>query len=577
TRNPLDTAQTYQLKSTVFRRSRNSYFPFTSDYDRSPTTMDNGYIPPAPQIQTQPVEVPIDNQVVGAVPVPNDTIVPTEKIQPNDTLEYYFQVPFLVDDDPVSETPEQQQQTAPTITQNNVQQGIRTTPLKRDFGYFVERNDEIIQRYEEQPVHKFRPSQIIPYRLKFRTDYVVTQMDNSLLFDGLETFAANEDDIFQYPPPGILLKANFKDLFEDYEIEGGVRVPTTFNGTEYFLTFNNKKKRLDKIFNFYRKNTRLSEPSNSILPNVPNRRDVNILLGQFGVRYPLDIFRSVRAIATLRRDQTTQLAADLPTFNTPTVTQQRAGLKVEYVFDNTLDVALNIKNGTRYKVFAEVYKRFDLQLANGISLDFNEGAMGIVGFDFRHYQRILKHSVFANRAAFATSFGSERMLYFMGGVENWLFPSENNDIPRPGAGENFAFRTIAANLRGFDLNIRNGNSFALINSELRVPMFKYIFKRLRSSLLENFQLVGFFDIGSAWQGDSPFNEDNPLNTDIIENSENPLVRVKVNLFRDPIVMGYGAGIRTMLFGYFIRVDYGWGIETRVVQDPKLYISIGTDF
>jgi hypothetical protein len=42
-------------------------------------------------------------------------------------------------------------------------------------------------------------------------------------------------------------------------------------------------------------------------------------------------------------------------------------------------------------------------------------------------------------------------------------------------------------------------------------------------------------------------------------------------------MGYGAGIRTLLFGYFLRVDYGWGIETREIQQPRLYIALGTDF
>jgi hypothetical protein len=51
----------------------------------------------------------------------------------------------------------------------------------------------------------------------------------------------------------------------------------------------------------------------------------------------------------------------------------------------------------------------------------------------------------------------------------------------------------------------------------------------------------------------------------------------VNYFRDPIVYGYGGGIRTLLFGYFVRLDYAWGVETRVVQDPRLYFSIGMDF
>ena len=272
---------------------------------------------------------------------------------------------------------------------------------------------------EKPDVYPFRPGRIVPYRLQFRTDYVTTQLDNSLLFEGLDSYAANPDG-FEYPPPGILLKANFKDLFEDYEFEGGIRLPTTFNGLEYFAIYRDKKKRLDKSYAVYSRLQRFSQESATI---VPQRSESNILLGQFGLGYPLDIFRSLRATTTLRRDRLTQLATDFSSFDTPTTNRQRIGIKLEYVFDNTLDVALNIKNGTRYKVYAEFMKSFDLSLTDGFSLDLREGAMGVIGLDARHYQRVLKHSVFAMRLAAATTFGSERILYYLGGVDNWLFPS----------------------------------------------------------------------------------------------------------------------------------------------------------
>jgi len=419
--------------------------------------------------------------------------------------------------------------------------------------------------------YEFRSSKIIPYRLEFRTDFVTTQLDNSLLFDGLNSFAANPDG-FNLPNPGILLKANFKDLFEDYEFEGGVRVPTTFNGTEYFVTFKDKKRRLDRQYAIYRRNQQFSSESLSF---VPSRREVNILLGQYGVRYPLDIFRSLRATGTLRRDRVTQLATERSSLQVPTTSEQRAGLRLEYVFDNTLDVALNIKNGSRYKIYVEGVKKFNLGFTDGVAFDFARGAMGIVGFDARHYQRFLKHSVIALRAAGATSFGSERMIYFLGGVDNWLFNTFNNEIPIPASGEDIAFQALATNMRGFDLNIRNGSSYLLSNIELRMPIFKYFSKRVRSQFFRNFQLVGFFDVGTAWEGNDPYSEENPLNTSVVDNSG--LVSVRVNYFRDPIVAGYGAGVRAMLFGYFVRVDYAWGIETRVVQDPMFYLSIGTDF
>ncbi len=423
----------------------------------------------------------------------------------------------------------------------------------------------------ESKVIRFNPSRITPYRLKFRTDFVTTQLDNSLLFGGLDSYAGTRET-YSYPPPGILLKANFKDLFEDYQFEMGIRVPTSFNGAEYFLLFDDRKKRLDKRYAFYRRNLTFTRDNSN--PVIPQRSKETIFLAQMQVSYPLDIFRSFRATGTLRFDKSFLLATDQNALNTPTLNQQRFGLKLEYVFDNTLDIAINIKNGTRYKFYVEALKRFQIDLLDDVEFGLGDGFMTVVGFDFRHYQRLDKHSILAIRAAGASSFGSEKILYFLGGVDNWLLQSFNNEIPFPGQGE-FAYQTLASNLRGFRYNIRNGNNFALVNTELRVPIFKYFSKRIRSSFFRNFQLVGFFDLGTAWQGFSPFVKDSPLNTIYLSNP--PTVSVKVNYFRDPIVAGYGAGIRTMLFGYFIRLDYARGIETRIVQDPRLYLSLGMDF
>ncbi|MCB9080833.1 MAG: hypothetical protein H6555_03875 [Lewinellaceae bacterium] len=421
-----------------------------------------------------------------------------------------------------------------------------------------------------RPVYKLRPTRLTPYRSQFHTDYVVTQMDNSLLFEGLDQFAANPDG-FNVPPPGILLKANVKDLFEDYEFEGGIRVPTTFNGAEYFFLYNNRKHRLDKRFALYMKNQRFNQDSPTL---VPRRSRYNIMLGQFNVRYPLDVFRSLRATATIRRDQETQLATDRATYNQPVDNQQRVGLRLEYVFDNSKEIALNLRNGARYKVYAEMMKSFSFgNAATGGGFQFDNGYLGVIGVDARFYQPILRHSVLATRLAGSSSFGNQKILYFLGGVDNWLFPERNDNIPVP-PGE-YAFQTLAANMRGFPFNTRNGNTYLLGNAELRVPVFRYISRRLQSQLLRNFQLVGFFDVGSAWTGKDPYREDNPLNTSVFEDGN--VITVTVNYFRDPIVAGYGIGARTMLFGYFIRADYAWGIETRQIQKPRLHIALGVDF
>ncbi|MBV6427816.1 MAG: hypothetical protein KIPDCIKN_02338 [Haliscomenobacter sp.] len=426
----------------------------------------------------------------------------------------------------------------------------------------------------QKPLHRINTARITPYRLQFRTDEVTTQMDNTLLFEGLDNLAGNPEPGFSPPPAGILMKATVKDLLEDYQMEGGMRFPTSFNGAEYFFVFDNKKKRLDQRFAFYTKNLRYNDPPAF---NVPRRRETNILLGQYGLRYPLDVFQSLRATATVRRDRVLQMATDQTTLNIPVASQQRIGLRLEYVFDNTVETALNMRNGARMRVMGEVMKKFSFKEEGQKGFSFQDGYMGILGLDARYYQPVLKHSILAARLAGMTSFGSEKILYYLGGVDNWLFPENNETIDAPQG--NFAFQTLAANLRGFPINVRNGNSYLLLNAEMRVPVFRYLSKRLNSGFLRNFQVVGFFDVGTAWAGSDPFREDNPLNTTVFKEGEEgkEFIFITLNYFRDPIVAGYGLGARALLFGYFVRVDYAWGLETRQIQDPKLYISLGFDF
>jgi hypothetical protein len=185
----------------------------------------------------------------------------------------------------------------------------------------------------------------------------------------------------------------------------------------------------------------------------------------------------------------------------------------------------------------------------------------------------------------ATSFGKQKMLYSLGGVENWLFfnPDSivNHTIPLPDA-EKFAYQVQSANLRGFESNARNGSSVLLINAEMRIPITEYLTRRLpKNVLLRNLQLVAFYDIGTAWQGLSPFSTENPLNTTSIDPGASTGVvspiRVRVNYYRRPIIQGAGFGLRTVFLGYFLRLDYAWGIETGALQRPMVYLSLGTDF
>jgi len=201
--------------------------------------------------------------------------------------------------------------------------------------------------------------------------------------------------------------------------------------------------------------------------------------------------------------------------------------------------------------------------------------MIVVGFDFRHYTRIHRSFIWANRFAGSTSFGKNRLLYYMGGVDNWLMPQFNTEYQIDRPVDYYAFQTLATSMRGFKQNVRSGNTFALFSSELRLPVFRYLLnKPLKSEFLNNFQVIGFTDIGSAWQGLNPLDESNTYYTKTID--QKPfLITVKVQ--KDPLIAGYGFGLRSTLFGYFLRADWAWGIEDQVVQPRVFYLSLSLDF
>ena len=421
----------------------------------------------------------------------------------------------------------------------------------------------------------FNPSDVIPSKRKFKLEYLSTQLDNSFLFDGRENNKFSPP-LYEYPGVGIMLKGSIKDIHEDYRFQGGFRIPITFDGVEYFITFDDKKKRLDKRYGYYRKSHVINEDAGNFNA-VSTRTITNIAETRFS--FPLDIYSSIRSKIFLRTDRNIVLATDQSTLEQPRSDEERIGLQVEYVYDNTVDISVNIKHGTRFKVFGEVQKQFDLKLfepETNFDFSFNDGFLHVLGFDVRHYLKIDKYSILAGRAAFATSFGAQKNLYFLGGQDGWILPEALEEIPVPDP-EGFAYQALASQMRGFKNNIRNGNSYAVLNFEGRFPIFNYFGNHpLKSSFLRNFQIVGFLDIGTAWQGVSPFQENNPLNTVEVGDPNSP-VSVEVNYFRNPIVYGFGGGIRSLIFGYFVKLDYAWGFETGVLQEPVFYISLGKDF
>lgn len=408
------------------------------------------------------------------------------------------------------------------------------------------------------------------YLPSFRPGFLQFQVDNSLMSPTYQIFTGTGPIAFGQGI-NLLGRISTTDIFEDYRITGAVKVSGDFKNLGYFLSAENDKKRLDKQLSYFREARTYSFFSDLIIYRV-HTNEV-----KYALRYPFSEIFYLKGIIGLRADRYARLATDLVALNEPFYYEYYSYAKLEWVFDNTIPRGLNLYNGVRFKIFCEYMQRQDISFGGKFNSPqkLTPGpVMFIPGFDFRWYQRIHRDLIWANRLAGGSSLGKSKMVYYLGGTDNWFGPRFNNEIPVD-FNRGYMFQALATNLRGFEQNIRNGSNFLLVNSEVRFPVFKYFFSRpIKSDFVKNFQLVGFGDVGSAWSGIHPFDSTNALNSQVIEYP--PITITLVNQ-RYPIVGGYGLGIRSRFLGYFFRIDYAWGVENGKSQPRIIYFSLSLDF
>jgi len=241
---------------------------------------------------------------------------------------------------------------------------------------------------------------------------------------------------------------------------------------------------------------------------------------------------------------------------------------VEYVYDNTIAPAMNIYKGLRYKVYLD----YNQELAK----QGNEGKNGInVGFDGRYYYPIYRNFIWAAHVGGDFSFADQKILYYLGGADGWMFPKANTG-QQPSQDETYAYQALAVNMRGFNQNVANGSNALVINSEFRLPVFTTFFnKPINNAFLRNFMVTQFVDLGTAWNVFKDIAR--PYNIYPPDEPNNP-VQVKIKAGGvGPFVGGYGFGVRSTLLGYFLKLDAGWPMDGFFRGKPIYYFGMGVDF
>ena len=425
---------------------------------------------------------------------------------------------------------------------------------------------------------------------KFSAEYGSAGFNNSVLINRYQPYQGGSGPIMlnSGTPLNGLIRLGTSDLLEDIKITGGFRIGTNLKDNEWLLNYQNLKRRVDWGLTYYRNVQSLSFVTDGANPVFLNGKQFTNLY-QANISYPFDETKSVRLSTGIRADNQVvnanlQLPATLVADNNLTLYQTT---HLEFVYDNSIATAQNIYNGARAKIYGDFNRQINkVQFANGPNT-YN------IGFDARYYYPIYRNFIWAGRAAGDFSFGNQKLIYFLGGVDSWLMFGNNTKKDgsdryfitdnKPAPDQDYAFQSLAVNMRGFLQNISSGNNAVVINSEFRLPVFTTLFdKTINNAFVRNFQLTQFIDLGTAWNGgfkgitrpnipyNSPTNPNFPLDQGAVT------VRVKAGGI-GPFAGGYGFGARSTLLGYFVKFDAAWQMNGFFKGKPQKYISLGLDF
>lgn len=411
------------------------------------------------------------------------------------------------------------------------------------------------------------------YENRFQTDNLLT----TFVIDELRAFSQ-------------LFEIQMNDYLENHRLRGGLLVPISLNqGYDIYAEYEYLKHRIDAKVKYFRQSIVTRDRSTFL----DQRYNLNRI--ELGFSYPINPLLRVEAnpfyTQTRFIDRDFRLLIPNPAVNPSrfndeaNATASYVGLTSTLVFDNSVVVGTNLHEGTRAKLTVEAHGGL-----NAASRSFNN-----VELDVRHYQKINKGIYLAARFYFGSYFGKAPKRYYLGGIDNWLFNSTQIRDPET---DDLAFQPLFTsvvnntgvnpnksdilfnqfvNLRGYDYNTFQGRNVMTFSGELRFPLDQLLINSdLKSNFLKNLQIIGFYDIGSSWDDLSPFEERNNQNIEEIRTDGSPFSAV-INNFSNPWLQTAGVGMRTMLLGFYSRLDFSFPIQNFSVLSPTFQLSVGYDF
>lgn len=396
--------------------------------------------------------------------------------------------------------------------------------------------------------------------VNYRYSFIKNNFNNFIKIDPLEKY-------------GNQIETDFIDIFEDHKLYARAFVPfASIKSSDIFTEYSYLKKRIDFKLSYNRK-IYFAEDKENFLYHKYSLNEFN-----FKTIYP---FSSVLRFEISPFFSSTEFSdLDYRVLNTtppPFLYYNKTkyiGYISNIIYDNSKKIGMNLEEGTKIKISYKNYSSLKDK-----SKDFKNFSI-----DLMHHQKILNNVILSSRIFYGGSFGENANKYLLGGVKNSVFSSTNNDKnpDNPldiysGVDNSSILFSEFIDLRGYDFNKFYGEKVLLISSEIRLPVIKSLFNNdVSSEFLNNLQIIGFFDLGSSWNDNSPFSAKSDVNTWIIK-EPGSVFQAEIENSKNPWLASYGIGFRSLIMDYYIKLDIAKPIEDYKTGNSKFHFSIGYSF
>ena len=370
-----------------------------------------------------------------------------------------------------------------------------------------------------------------PYKLRFTRDFVYAAGSYNTLY-GVQS----------------VTQLLFSDMLGNHRIGLATNLVLDLRNADYVLSYEYRPGRTDYALEGYHLARQLRAPDDR---TVFRYRNYGLVAS---ARRPLDKFRRLDLEVGLLG----VALADLSNLGERARTRAFVTPRVTYTEDRTVPGFLGPRSGSRYAA--------SLSAATGPDAFF-----GTALVDARRYWSLGPGYGLALRGSAGLSLGPDPQRFYAAGVQNWV-KTEFESLPVESP-DDFIFATPVLPARGFGFNEAAGDRFALVNLEARVPLVAALLPGpFPIAPLYNIQTVGFVDAGFIVDGGLNvqrtilIDDDDDLETEPIERE-----------VLDDVLIGAGVGLRTLVLGYPVRLDWGWPFDGREFGETRLYFSVGLDF